>query len=105
MEVFKTYLFFEGYDEGHSYLIDTIHFENQWWLVGDWLQKPDANKKYPGNMVCLSGLRYQEVNGEEYRFILNNSLPHSLFGGEVQDGYTIKKFPMIHKMPGKKGKH
>lgn len=105
MEVFKTYLFFQGYDEGHSYLIDTIYFEEEWWLVGDWLQSNDTGEKFPATMVRLSGLQFQEVNKERYRFLLNNSLPKSLLNGEPHEGYVTRKYPMASDILGPKKKH
>ena len=105
MDIFKTYLFFEGHDEGHSYLIDTIFFEGQWWLVGDWLQSRETGEKFPGNMVCLSNLRFEEVKHERYRFLLNNALPKSLLDGIPREGYTLKRYPLTQEMPGAKGQH
>ena len=105
MEVFKTYLFFQGHDEGHEYLIDTIFYENEWWLVGNWLQSNDTGEKFPGTIVRLTGLQYQEVNVERYKFLLNNSLPKSVLNGEPQKGYVIKNYPMASDMPGPKTKH
>jgi hypothetical protein len=38
MDIFKTYLFFAGHDEGNSYLVDTIFYDEEWWLVASWLE-------------------------------------------------------------------
>ena len=78
MKIFKTYMFFSDHDQGQSYLIDTIRHEGAWWLVASWLQSNDTGDKYPGRLIRLSGLRYQEVDSEPYRFLLNNSLKRTI---------------------------
>ena len=100
MEVFKTYLFFEGYDENHSYLIDTIQYEGQWWLVGSWFQSHLTDDRVPERLVRLSGLRYQEVQGQPYRFFLNNALPKALLDGQEQPGYVITLYPAVLRTQG-----
>jgi len=95
MEVLKTYLFFSGHDEGHPYLIDTIWHENHWWLVGNWLEQPVTGHRIPERIVLMDGLtvRFQEVEGQPYRFLLNNALPKSVLDGTPQDGYVIAIHP------------
>jgi len=93
MEVFKTYLFFSGHDEGHPYLIDTIQHEGAWWLVASWLQSNATAEKIPERLVRLTGLRFQEVENQPYRFFLNNALPKSVLDGKPQDGYVIAVHP------------
>jgi len=95
MEVFKTYLFFSGHDESHPYLIDTVWHEGHWWLVGTWLEHPVTRHRIPERIVQMNGLtvRFQEVEGQPYRFLLNNALPKSVLYGVPQDGYVIAVHP------------
>ena len=53
LEVFKTALFFSGYDEGNQYIVDTIWYENAWWLVATWLVPNGAGDKIPDKLVRL----------------------------------------------------
>lgn len=94
-EIFKTYLFFSGYDEGRPYLVDTIFYKNEWWLVSSWLESNDKKQKIPERLVRLTGLRFQEVDDERYRFLLNNAIPKSVFDGKKQDGYVIASYPVL----------
>ncbi len=94
-EVFKSYLFFSGHDEGHPYLIDTIFHQGAWWLVASWLQQPTTGQTIPERLVQLDGktIRFQEVKGQSYRFLLNNALPKSVLDGVPQDGFVIATHP------------
>ncbi len=95
MEVFKTYLFFEGHDEGSPYLIDTISLEGQWRLVGSWLAPNTKGARVPEKLVRLTGLQFQEVQGQPFRFLLNNVLPKSVLDGGAQDGYVVATYQAL----------
>ncbi len=95
MDVFKTHLFFEDHDQGFPYLIDTIQYEEGWWLVGSWLVHNATQERIPERLVRLTGLRFQEVHGQPYRFLLNNSLPKSVLDGEERDGYVVATYPAL----------
>lgn len=105
MEIFKTHLFFSGHDEVHPYLVDTIFYKNEWWLVSSWIESNDKTEKIPERLVRLSGLRYQEVVGKEYRFLLNNAIPKSVFDGKKQEGYVISSYPVLEEIRGSKSVH
>lgn len=102
MEVYKTFLFFSGFDEEHSYLIDTIYFEGAWWLVASWFQARESGERIPNRLVRLDGLKYQEVNDECYRFLLNSSIPKSVMDGKPEEGYLIKQYPAVQEAEGPK---
>nr|MDP2192541.1 hypothetical protein [Rhodoferax sp.] len=95
MEIVKTYLFFSGHDEDHPYLIDTIFYEGAWWLVASWLQHHSTGHRIPERIIQMDGLtvRFQEVEGHPYRFLLNNALPKSVLDGVQQEGYTMAIHP------------
>ena len=105
MEIFKTYLFFSGHDEGHPYLIDTIRHEGSLWLVGSWLESNDTGEKIPERIVRLSGLRFQEVENQPYQFLLNNALPKSVLDGQEQEGYVIAIHPDALNLKGPDSVH
>ena len=95
MDIFKTRLFFEGHDEGHSFLVETISISGQWWLVSSWLVSNTTGERVPERLVRLSGLRFEEVNEPKYRFLLNNSIPKSVFDGKAQEGYVIATYQAL----------
>ena len=95
MDVFKTHLFFEGFDEGSPYLIDTIFLGGEWWLVGSWLQANATGERVPERLVRLTGLPHQEASGQRYRFLLNNSLPKPVLDGEARDGFVVANYQAL----------
>lgn len=95
MEIVKTLVFFSGYDEGHSCLIDTVQHEGKWWLVGSWLEAIATRERMPELLVRLEGLQYQGVEGQPYRFVLNNPIPKSVLDGKEQGGYVVVRFPAL----------
>ena len=99
MEVFKTYLFFEGFDEGSPYLIDTIFLAGAWWLVGSWLAANATGERVPERLVRLTGLPHEEASGQRHRFLLNNSLPKSVLDGEARDGYVAASYQALAGSP------
>jgi len=108
MDIFKTFLWFVGYDEDHSYLVDTIFHEGHWWLVASWLQHHATGERIPERIVRMDGVfvRFQEVNEPRYRFLLNNAMPKSVFDGKAQDGYVVATHPLaLLKTQGPKSKH
>ena len=102
MEVFKTYLFISGHEDGHPFLIDTIFYENEWWLVSSWLYHDARKEQIPERLVQLTGLQYQEVNLPDHRFLLNNSMPKSVLDGIPQDGYVLANYPALLHTQGPK---
>jgi len=105
MEVFKTYLFFSDHDQGSPYLIDTIWHRDSWWLVGSWLQSNATGERTPERLVRLSGLAYQEVQGQSYRFLLNNSIPKAVLDGKEQGEYVVAVYPVLAQIRGPKSTH
>ena len=107
MEIFKTYLFFSDYDQGHSYLIDTIQHEGQWWLVGSWIEAPATRERVPERLILLDGfhVRYEEVRRKEYRFSLQNSIPKAVLDGKEQGEYVVAVFPALAHIQGPKSTH
>lgn len=106
MEIFKTCITFIGYDEGYFFLADTIFYENQWWLVPTWLEANNKSEKIPERLVRLTGLRYQEVDGMPYRFLLNIAIPKSVFDGEEEEeGYVVANYPVLEHIHTSKSVH
>jgi hypothetical protein len=104
MKVVKTYLFFEDFDEGSPYLIDTIFLHSAWWLVGSWLVANDTGARTPERPVRLSGLPHERVSGHRYQFLLNNSLPKSVLDGEARDGYVVANYQALSRKRSRKRK-
>jgi hypothetical protein len=95
MKVLKTYLFFEGFDGGFPYLIDTICFNGAWWLVGSWLVANATGERTPERLVRLTGLPHEKASGQEWAFLLNNSLPKSVLDGQARDGYVVADYQVL----------
>jgi hypothetical protein len=93
-DIYKTYLFFSDFDQGHEYLIDTIHHDGAWWLVGSWLQDNATGARVPERLVRLTGLPHQEMTGQPFRFVLSNSISKSVLEGQEQDGFVILMLPV-----------
>lgn len=104
MEVFKTYLFFEGFDEGSPYLIDTIFVAGAWWLVGSWLAANATGERVPERLVRLTGLAHEEVVGQRHRFLLHNSLPKSVLDGQARSGYVVASYQALAHSPAPSGR-
>lgn len=79
MDVFKTMVSFSGRDEGAFHLMDTIWHEGHWWLVASWTVSNDSGTRTPERIIRMDGVfvKYQEVQSDDYRFLLNNALPIS----------------------------
>lgn len=99
MEILKTYLFFEDFDPGNPYLIDTISLGGQWWLVATWLQSNTTGERTPERLVRLTGLRFEEAHGQPYRFRLHNSVPKSVFDGRAQAGFVVATYQALSQSP------
>lgn len=100
MEVEKTILFFSDSDDGYVYLIDTIFWQGQWWLVARWLQSNDTGERVPERLVRLTGLSYQDEPGGPARFVLNGGIPKAVLDGEEREGYVVATYPLLaHSQP------
>lgn len=104
MKVVKTYLFFEGFEEGVPHLIDTIFVAGAWWLVGSWLVANATGERVPERLVRLTGLRHERASGQRWRFVLNNSLPKSVLDGEARSGYVVANYQALARAKPRKGK-
>jgi hypothetical protein len=102
MEISKTCLFFEDHDQGARYLVDTIHHDGRWWLVGTWLEGLTTGRRTPEWPVLLSTLRHQEIEGQDFRFLLNNSIPKAVLAGEARDGYVVVRYRTLDDSPAPK---
>jgi hypothetical protein len=105
MDIFKTRLFIDGINESRSFLIDTIFYQGEWWLVSSWFYHDIKNEKIPDQLVRLTGLVYEEVGHLDYRFFLHNSIPKAVLDGTSQDGYVLASYPALIDTQGSKSTH
>jgi hypothetical protein len=56
--------------------------------------------KIPDRLVRLTGLRYQEVDDQRFRFLLNNAIPKSVMDGNPKEGYVIRQYPSVLETKG-----
>ena len=92
MEVFKTYVFFSDHDQGLPYEIETVEQGGQWWLVGSWRRDTATGERIPKRIVLLSALPHQEVEGQSFRFVLNQPIPKAVLDGEARTGYVAATY-------------
>ena len=99
MDTVKTLITFSGFDEGYFHLVDTVWHDGAWWLVATKLKDPSTGHEVPERIVRLTGLRYQEAQGQPYRFVLNSAVPISVFEGTPHDKYVVAYFPALSDIP------
>jgi hypothetical protein len=107
VEILKTMVSFSGHDEGSFHLMDTIWHDGHWWLVASWLASNDTGMRTPERIIRMDGVfvKFQEVQNQEYRFLLNNALPISVVDGKTQDGYVVAIHPAAANIQGPKSVH
>ena len=73
-------------DHGQFRLIDTIDYENNWWLVFDWIDNITQKWSKPKRIVKLNSLSYIKMDdGLPYDFTLNGEVSISLFSAPIQN--------------------
>ncbi len=100
MDVCKTFAFISDTDEVSPHLIDTIFYEDRWWLVGTWLESNATGDRVPETLVLLDTLRHQEIEGKPYRFVLNNEIPRAVLRGEAREGYVVATYRVLDDPQG-----
>ncbi len=100
MDVCKTFAFFSDHEQGFPHLIDTIFYEDRWWLVGTWLESNTTGDRVPETLVLLDALHHEEIEGKPYRFVLNNEIPISVLRGEAQEGYVVATYQVLDDTQG-----
>ncbi len=103
MDVCKTFAFFSDHEQGSPHLIDTIFYEDRWWLVGTWLESNATGDRVPETLVLLDTLRHQEIEGKPYRFALKPAIPRSVLRGEAREGYVVATYRVLDDSPGPTG--
>ncbi len=100
MDAYKTFAFFSDYEQGTAHLIDTIFYEDRWWLVGTWLESKTTGDRVPETLVLLDTLRHQEIEGKPYRFVLKPAIPRSVLRGEARKGYVVATYQVLDDTQG-----
>ena len=95
MDVCKTFAFFSDHEQGSPHLIDTIFYEDRWWLVGTWLESNATGDRVPETLVLLDTLRHREIEGKPYRFALKPEIPKSVLRGEAREGYVVATYQVL----------
>ncbi len=95
MEVCKTFAFISDRDQVSPHLIDTIFYEDRWWLVGTWLESNATGDRVPETLVLLDTLRHREIEGKPYRFALKPEIPKSVLRGEAREGYVVATYQVL----------
>lgn len=66
--------------------METVKLEDTWWLVWSW---SDGQRTRPKRAIRLTGLPFEEVKGQPYRFILSRPLPAELAANDHVDGFHV----------------
>ena len=103
MDVCKTFAFISDTDEVSPHLIDTIFYEDRWWLVGTWLESNATGDRVPETLVLLDTLRHREIEGKPYRFALKPAIPISVLRGEAREGYVVATYQVLDDSRGPTG--
>ena len=100
MDVCKTFAFFSDHEQGSPHLIDTIFYEDRWWLVGTWLESNATGDRVPEMLVLLDTFRHREIEGKPYRFALKPAIPRSVLRGEAREGYVVATYQVLDDTQG-----
>jgi len=93
-------------ESGQIHLIDTISYENKPGLVPYWLAATELGWQTPERIVCLDGLKYQDMTETDYPadYLLNEPIPKSVLDGEtdIVEGhkYVVVERPEIRVFVG-----
>ncbi len=89
--------------ESKILICDTIRYEDKLWLVPLWLENKVEGLKMPARIIRIDTRNYRKLPvGSSYGadFVLNDSLPKSLFNCHVQPptrlGYEFVDAPEIY---------
>ena len=87
-------------NEDGLYRVDVIEFEGGLWLVPEWLDNKAQGWTTPARIIRLDTIPHQRVEGMDYHFVVNVSIPKAILTGA--DPTTIDtEFPLIVRdMPG-----
>lgn len=97
--IYRTLILLEG--SSAPDICDTIFFQEQYWLVGTWLDLPDKSGKKPERIVCLSTLSHKKSSGKNgYDFLLlGDPIPKSAFDLHIPPqevtGYVVHDLPEV----------
>lgn len=102
MQTYLTLFTLLDQDRAHVQQAQTILFEGRWWMVGDWIETSKSGKRIPCNMLLLSELPHQVVEGQPFRFVLTNPIPVAVLKGKSLPGYTVMVHPEAMQLDGPK---
>lgn len=85
--------------EGGLFLIDTIEYEGELWLVPEWTDNPTTKRSKPVRIICLTYLPVVPAPDGSGNFRLGGTLPKSVLDGHAPPGqeerYYIVENPEI----------
>jgi hypothetical protein len=70
--------------------METVKLEDAWWLVCSW---SDGLHTRPKRAIRLTGLPFEEVKGQPYRFVLSRPLPAGLAANQHVQGFHVRDLP------------
>lgn len=103
MEIYQTMVFFEEERTGRSFLVGTIKFAGELWLIGATKLATAEEPEVPTRLVHLESLDYQRTPGDpDHHFLLNNPMSRAALTGQGQQPastvYTVLAGPAVSQI-------
>ncbi len=85
-------------ESGQIHLVDTISYENKPWLVPYWLSALELGWQTPERIICLDGLKYQDMTETDYPadYVLTYPVPKSVLDGKT-DTVEGRKYVVVER--------
>lgn len=100
MKIFKTMIFHEG--EPSVYAVDTIKYQDAFWLVTEWRDTPSERKKQPARIIRMDSEWLHTIpEGGPADFELERPMPRAVFDDEIlsielKDMFVVIEEPEIY---------
>jgi len=95
MQIFKTAVPIVG--SSKVFLMDTICWQEQYWLVPVWIEHPDEEKMQPERIILLDSLLHEKTDDPLIDFVLRKPIPKDVLDGldPLQTAFPIVEVPEI----------
>lgn len=94
----RIYIAMVGNEDG-LFSIDVIDYESGLWLVPEWLDNKAQGWTTPARIIRLDTIPHQRVEGQNYHFVVNVSIPKALLQGCDPSKVTTECPLEIRDMP------
>jgi hypothetical protein len=82
-------------ENGSFQKVDTINYDNNWWLVPEWYDNKSKGWIMPKRIIQLDSLPHQVIDsGNPVDFVLDNPMPKDVFDGKTKK-HKSKQFCVL----------